>query len=142
MSASLDFRAVLIKIQDLLSDKDRERLHFLLGDDIPRCLRDDSSMGGALRVLESLLEKAIISNQDCDYLIEAFMNIHCRDAAKRLKGLFLLILTLHFVLNRHFILLRISKKSSMQKPTNVLTSTNSIRRQRRRRRRRRQNCSN
>jgi hypothetical protein len=93
-SGSFDFRAVLLKIQDILSDKDRQRLHFLLGDDIPRYLRDDPSLSGTLRVLESLLEKAIISDQACDYLIDAFNKIRCHDAAKRLKSLFFLILTM------------------------------------------------
>ncbi|CAF3084203.1 unnamed protein product, partial [Rotaria sp. Silwood2] len=82
MSASFDFRAVLLKIQDLLSDNDRQRLHFLLGEDVPRHLRDDPSFTGTLRVLESLFEKAIINDQDCDYLIEAFEKIQCHDAAK------------------------------------------------------------
>ncbi|CAF3794361.1 unnamed protein product [Rotaria sp. Silwood1] len=85
MSGEFDFRALLLKIQDLLSDNDRHRLLFLLGEDVPRYLRDDPSLSGILRVLESLFEKAIISNQDCDYLIKAFTKIHCNDAAKRLQ---------------------------------------------------------
>ncbi|UJR11826.1 hypothetical protein I4U23_016006 [Adineta vaga] len=85
MSGQFDFRALLIKVQDLLSDRDRVRLHFLLGDDIPRNLRDNSSLSGTLSVLESLFDKDMISDQDCDYLIEAFKKIHCYDAAKRLQ---------------------------------------------------------
>ncbi|CAF1639663.1 unnamed protein product [Adineta ricciae] len=85
MSGQFDFRALLIKVQDLLSDGDRVRLHFLLGDDIPRNLRDNPSLSGTLSVLESLFDKDIISEQDCDYLIEAFKKIHCYDAAKRLQ---------------------------------------------------------
>ena len=87
-TASFDFRATLIKIQDVLSDGDRQRLNFLLGDDVPKVLREDSTTGGAIRILDCLFEKTIITNQDCDYLIEAFMTINCHDAAKRLKGLF------------------------------------------------------
>ena len=86
MAAQFDFRTVLLRIQDLLSDTDRQRLHFLFGDDVPRHLRDDQSVGGAIRVLESLFDKAIINDQDCDYLIEAFRNIHCHNAAQRLQG--------------------------------------------------------
>ncbi|CAF1665586.1 unnamed protein product, partial [Adineta ricciae] len=85
MTASFEFRAVLINIQDLLSNTDRERLNFLLGEDVPKTLREDASVGGSFRILEHLFQKTMITNQDCDYLIEAFMNIHCHDAAKRLK---------------------------------------------------------
>ena len=97
MTEQFDFRALLLKIQDLLSENDRHRLHFLLGEDVPKYLRDDPSLNGTLHVLESLFEKAIISDQDCDYLIEAFNKIHCHDAAKRLKGLFLLILIMIYL---------------------------------------------
>ena len=93
MAVQFDFRGLLVKIQDLLSDTDRQRLHFLFGDDVPRHLRDDQSVGGALRVLESLFDKAIINDQDCDYLIEAFKSIHCDNAAQRLQGLFVRVLT-------------------------------------------------
>lgn len=89
MSNEKDFRALLIKIQDLLSDNDRQRLHFLLGDDVPRYLRDDPSMGGALQVLQSLIDKAIITDEDSRYLIEAFRKIHCDNAARKLEGLIL-----------------------------------------------------
>ena len=84
--AQFYFRASLLKIQDLLSDSDRQRLHFLLGDDVPRYLRDDKSVEGAIRVLESLIDKTIINEQDCHYLIEAFKAIQCENAARRLQG--------------------------------------------------------
>ena len=86
MNAQLDFRALLLRIQDLLSDRDRHRLHFLLGEDVPRALRDDVTFNGTLRLLDSLLEKTFISDQDCEYLIDAFKKIHCLDAARRLQG--------------------------------------------------------
>ena len=86
MNRQFGFRALLLKIQDLLSDNDRQRLHFLLGEDVPRYLRDDVSLNGTLNLLDSLLEKTFISDQDCDYLVEAFTKIHCHDAAKRLQG--------------------------------------------------------
>ena len=87
MLGQFEFRELLLKIQDLLSDNDRQRLHFLLGDDVPRNLRDDPSLGGTLRVLQSLFDKSIITDQDCVYLIEALKKIRCYDAAKRLQGL-------------------------------------------------------
>ncbi|CAM4775463.1 unnamed protein product [Rotaria magnacalcarata] len=85
MSGQFDFRALLLKTQELLSDTDRHRLHFLLGDDIPKYLRDDPSLAGTLRVLETLFDRSIINDQDCDYLVDAFSKIQCNDAAKRLK---------------------------------------------------------
>ena len=88
MTGHFEFRELLLKIHDLLSNNDRERLHFLLGDDVPRNLRDDLSLGGTLRVLQALFDKAIINEQDCIYLIEALEKIRCFDASKRLKGLF------------------------------------------------------
>ena len=93
MNSPFDFRALLLRIQDLLSDNDRHRLHFLLGDDVPRYLRDDLSMSGTLRLLDSLLEKTFIGDRDCDYLIEAFKKIHCCDAARRLQGSRFIFLT-------------------------------------------------
>ena len=86
MTHHLDFRALLVKIQELLSDGDRQRLHFLFGEDVPRHLREDPSINGSLRVLESLLDKAIITEEDCDYLINAFKKINCDNAAQRLRG--------------------------------------------------------
>jgi hypothetical protein len=97
MNPQFDFRALLLKIQDLLSDDDRHRLHFLLGEDVPRYLRDDLSLSGTLRLLDSLFEKAFISDQDCDYLIEAFNKIHCHDAARRLESLFFLFLIMIYI---------------------------------------------
>ncbi|UJR16632.1 hypothetical protein I4U23_003532 [Adineta vaga] len=85
MSGHFEFRELLLKIHDLLSDNDRQRLHFVLGDDVPRNLRDDLSLGGTLRVLQALFDKAIINDQDCIYLIEALQKIRCFDAAKRLQ---------------------------------------------------------
>ncbi|CAF2406824.1 unnamed protein product [Rotaria sp. Silwood2] len=85
MDEQFDFRALLLKLQDCLSDNDRRRLHFIFGDTIPRHLRDDPTLGGTLSLLESLFDQAIISEQDFDYLIRAFNEIHCHQAVKRLK---------------------------------------------------------
>jgi hypothetical protein len=87
MDQRFDFRALLVKLQDCLSDNDRRRLHFIVGDTIPRYLRDDPTLGGTLSLLESLFDRAIISEQDFDYLIHAFNEIQCYEAVKRLKGL-------------------------------------------------------
>jgi hypothetical protein len=91
MDQQFDFRVLLLKLQDCLSDSDRRRLHFIVGDTIPRQLRDDPTLGGTLSLLESLFDQAKISEQDFDYLIHAFNEIHCYEAVKRLKGLFNLL---------------------------------------------------
>ncbi|UJR34205.1 hypothetical protein I4U23_021611 [Adineta vaga] len=57
MGDELNFRALLIQLQDGLSDRDRHRLHFLLGDLIPADLRDDLTMGGTLNLLQNLLNR-------------------------------------------------------------------------------------
>ena len=87
MNGKYEFRALLLKIQDLLSESDRTRFLSLLGEDIPRKLREDPSLFGAVRLLESHLDRAIITDQDCTYLINAFTQIQCHDAAEQLRGL-------------------------------------------------------
>ena len=80
------FRALLIRLQDNLSDDDRHRLHFLLGDIIPRGLRDDPTIAGTLNLLESLFDRDTINDQDFFFLIEAFQQIERHDIAQRLIG--------------------------------------------------------
>ena len=79
-------RGILVKLQDRLSDNDRKRLHFYLGNDIPRRIRDDPTLGGTLCLLESLFDQDKISEQDFTYLINAFDEIQCYDAVKLLRG--------------------------------------------------------
>jgi hypothetical protein len=129
MNTQFDFRGELLKIQDLLSDNDRHRLHFVLGEDVPRYLRDDLSLSGTLRLLDSLVEKAFISDEDCHYLIEAFNKIHCRDAVKRLQGLFFSFFLLRIILNDHSIPFRVSTNSATKQSKNFITSRYSFRRQ-------------
>ncbi|CAF1599412.1 unnamed protein product [Adineta ricciae] len=85
MDQQFDFRALLVKLQDCLSDNDRRRLHFIVGDTIPRQLRDDPSLGGTLNLLETLFDQAKINEQDFNYLIQVFQEIQCHEAVKRLK---------------------------------------------------------
>ncbi len=84
-------RAILLKLQDRLSDDDRQRLHFFLGNDVPRRIRDDPSLGGTLHLLESLFDQDKINEQDFTYLINAFDEIQCIDAVKLLRGNFFLL---------------------------------------------------
>ncbi|CAF2679432.1 unnamed protein product [Rotaria sp. Silwood2] len=78
-------RGILLKLQDRLSDNDRKRLHFFLGNDIPRRIRDDPSLSGTLSLMESLFDQDKINEYDFTFLINAFNEIQCIDAAKVLK---------------------------------------------------------
>ena len=79
-------RAIILKLQDRLSNDDRQRLHFLLGDDSPRRIRDNPSLGGTLSMMESLFDQDKISENDLTCLINALNEIQCLDAAKLLRG--------------------------------------------------------
>ena len=85
---NLHLRATLLKIQDRLSDDDRKRLHFFLGNDIPRRIRANPTLGGTLSLLESLFDQDKINEDDLTYLIDAFDEIQCTDAVKSWRGYF------------------------------------------------------
>lgn len=87
MNQQFEFRALLLRMEDILSNKDRKHLHFLMSQDVPRYLLDDPSFKGTLTIFEALLDKSIISHQDCNYLIAALDEIHCYVAADLLRGL-------------------------------------------------------
>ncbi|CAF1472830.1 unnamed protein product, partial [Adineta ricciae] len=70
--------------------------HFYLGNDVPRRIRDDPTLGGTLNLMDSLFDQDIINEKDFTYLIRAFDDIHCFDAVKLLKE--------HFNQNREDIL--------------------------------------
>ncbi|CAF1193072.1 unnamed protein product [Adineta ricciae] len=78
-------RAIILNLQDRLSNDDRKRLHFYLGNDVPRRIRDDPTLGGTLNLMDSLFDQDKINEEDFTYLIEAFDQIRCFDAAKLLK---------------------------------------------------------
>ncbi len=81
-----EFRSILLKLQDRLSDNDRKRLHFFFGNDVPRRIRDDPSLSGTLSLMESLFDQDKINEQDFTILIKAFQEIQCIDAVKLLKS--------------------------------------------------------
>jgi hypothetical protein len=81
-------RVILLKLQDRLSDDDRKRLHFFIGNDVPRRIRDDPSLGGTLSLLESLFDQDKINEQELMFVINAFDEIQCIDAVKLLRGNF------------------------------------------------------
>ncbi|CAF0823225.1 unnamed protein product [Adineta ricciae] len=78
-------RSLLLKLQDRLSDRDRECLHFYLGSTVPRRVRDDFSLSGNLRLMESLFEQNKISGNSVSFLIQALKEIKCYDAVNLLK---------------------------------------------------------
>ncbi|UJR19651.1 hypothetical protein I4U23_022785 [Adineta vaga] len=80
-----DLRAAILKIQDYLSDNDRKRLHFFLGSDVPRRIRDDPSLVGTINLMESLFDQDKINERDVSLLIKALEKIQCIDAVKILK---------------------------------------------------------
>ena len=82
-------RAIILKLQDRLSDDDRKRLHFFFGNDVPRRIRDDPTLNGTLCLMESLFDQDKINEQDFTFLINAFDQILCTDAAKVLRGNFI-----------------------------------------------------
>ncbi|CAF2052185.1 unnamed protein product [Rotaria magnacalcarata] len=84
-------RAILLKLQDRLTDDDRKRLHFFFGNDVPRRIRDDPSLGGTLSLMEFLFDQDKINEEDFTFLINAFEAIQCVDAAKLLRGFILLL---------------------------------------------------
>ena len=79
-------RALIVRLQDRLSEDDRKRLHFFLGNDVPRRIRDDPSLGGTLSLMESLFDQDKINDEDFTFLINAFDEIQCLDAVKVLRG--------------------------------------------------------
>jgi hypothetical protein len=81
-------RAIILKLQDRLSDDDRRRLHFVFRNDVPRGFRDDSSVDGTLCLMESLFDQDKINEQDFTFLINIFDEIQCLDAVKLLRGNF------------------------------------------------------
>jgi len=87
MDQQIEFRALLLRILNELSYDARCSFLFVLGDTIPRIQRDNTTFLGTLTAMESLFERAKISLDDCQYLIDAFEKIQCYKAADRLQGL-------------------------------------------------------
>ena len=83
---TFEFRALLLNIQDSLSDRDRKQLHFLLTDDIPRCLQTDGSLETSLEVIQTLMDRTKISKSNVVYLIQALQKIERRDCAQKLQS--------------------------------------------------------
>jgi hypothetical protein len=81
-------RAIILQLQDRLSDNDRTRLHFYVGNHVPRGIRDNSTLSGTLNVMESLFDQDKISEENFTFLINAFKEIRCDAAVKILQSIF------------------------------------------------------
>ena len=88
MDQGMRFKSLLVQIDDYLTDIDRSRLHFVIGDIIPKRLRDHPTIIDTLSLWETLFERGKIDNENFTLLIEAFEEIGCSRAAKRLRSLF------------------------------------------------------
>jgi len=86
----MEFRTLLIKLFNQLSDSDRQALHFSVGNQIPRNYRDNCTPNGSLHLLDSLFDQNLITEQNFDYLINIFEQINCHNASAQLKGLYII----------------------------------------------------
>jgi hypothetical protein len=82
--ADMKLREFLLSLLDDMSDFDRCRLHFVLGNEVPRRLRQFSNMENTIQVFEHLIDSGKIFN--C--LIDALSACGKPDWSKKLKGMF------------------------------------------------------
>ncbi|CAF1103535.1 unnamed protein product [Rotaria sordida] len=81
----MEFRSLLIKLFNQLTNNDRQALHFAVGNKVPRKDRDNCTPSGSLNLLDSLFDRNLITEQNFDYLINIFEQINCNDASEQLK---------------------------------------------------------
>lgn len=80
-------RSIILNLRRLLSDHDRQRLHFYLKNHVPRSIGDDSTLSGTLKLMDSLFDQEKITEQDFTFLIDVFKQIQYLDAVQLLKGI-------------------------------------------------------
>lgn len=68
MPSEADFRMFLVKLSFKMSDEDRKIFVFLLGDDIPRSMKDALLVD----IFDKLIDRGLISEEDGSYLEEKF----------------------------------------------------------------------
>jgi hypothetical protein len=88
--------SIVLNLQQRLSDNDRERLDLYLRNDISKSVRDDSTLGGTLKLIQSLFDQDKINEKDFTLLIDGFKQIRCFDAVHLLEGFFF-ISEFHFI---------------------------------------------
>ena len=82
----MKLREFLLKLLDDLSDKDRARLHFVLGSEVPRRLRESNEIESTLRIFDYLILNEKIFNS----FPVALSACGRADWSKKLKGNFIL----------------------------------------------------
>jgi hypothetical protein len=79
-------RGIILKLQNRLSEDDRIRLHFFFGNYAPKTITTDLTLRGTLNLMDYLFAQDKINEENFTFLINAFDEIQCNDAAKLLRG--------------------------------------------------------
>ncbi|CAF5205448.1 unnamed protein product, partial [Rotaria magnacalcarata] len=66
MPSDVEFRQLLIDLDDEMSNDERKRFIFLLGNDIPKRKRDEPLVD----IFTILIDRGRISETNCNYLVE------------------------------------------------------------------------
>ncbi len=88
--ANRHLRTTILKLQERLSDHDRQSLHFILAKQVPRYIQDDPSLSGTFHLMESLFDQDKISEENFSLLIDAFKDINFQEGLKILTGIHLI----------------------------------------------------
>ena len=80
MPSEREFRALLLAIEDDLSDEERKKFVFLLGDDVPRRIKD----GPLVDIFTELINRGHISKSTCQYLVQIFESMKLLTVAYRI----------------------------------------------------------
>lgn len=68
MPSDSEFRMLLLELEDDLSNDERKKFVFLLGEDIPRRKRDEP----LVEIFNILIDRNKISQDNCTYLLRMF----------------------------------------------------------------------
>ncbi|CAF2444552.1 unnamed protein product [Rotaria sp. Silwood2] len=71
MPSDMDFRQLLIDLEDEMSIEERKKFVFLLGDDIPKRKREDP----LVEIFTILIDRGRISPTNCSYLVEVLERV-------------------------------------------------------------------
>jgi hypothetical protein len=82
-----EFRVVLVKITDLMSPDELNKLRFLFYNKIKRGDYVGTTIDGAIDLFRQLLDRAIIDRRNLSNLISALDDVGCRPAAQLLRGI-------------------------------------------------------
>ncbi|CAF1008589.1 unnamed protein product [Adineta steineri] len=80
MPSDIEFRQLLLDVENDLTDEEHKRFVFLLGDDIPRRQRD----APLVVIFTTLIDLGRISERDCSYLMKIFEKLKLLTVAYRI----------------------------------------------------------